>query len=226
MTEKATQTKKAQRDLDAILRRRLVAAMVEEFRFGALSDSDYGHDPEKLEDLHWAEGRGEEARGWAEDLGLEPPDRDEVRAEAMRALREECEKALREHEALVADLRARGSGEEEGLNRDLAVRLNESEARDDAMVVRYLDDIEEDDRWRLAHALGLAGETADALRAAGLPEEAVDRFVRAGLDVDGGEELVKAAECHRIDPDGLRAYLMERAKRSETSQLRERRIRS
>lgn len=188
-----------------ILQRRLVAAVADEYRFGAVCDLDYGGRPEKERELGGAEGRVEEVCAIARDLGLELAADAEVDELARAALRREYEGA---DDALAVLREAPTTAAAE----PHALYEAEERVRERGPVLRYLDDAEEDRRWREALERGLGGEAAEVLRAAGYPEEKVGRFVRAGLDTDAGTPTEEAAERHRLNAGDLHAYLEERAR--------------
>lgn len=203
-----------------ILEERLVAAVADEYRYGALSDQDYGYRPEKLVDEAHAEGRSEEIREIARDFHLELPAEGDVDERARAAVRQEYEGAA----DALADLVARtGGGGGPAAPADPEARADpydlfdaEGRVNHAEPVLRYLDDVEADRRWREAVARELEGEAAEVLRSAGYPKEKVERFVRAGLSVDAGEELAEAADRHAVSAGDLSTYLEERAGASAT----------
>lgn len=116
---------------DDVFRRRLIAAATDEYRFGALSDGDYGADVERLGEVACAQGRQEEIKGIAADLGLTLAD-DALEAEGRRALRADCERRLAEAAKKLEDT----AGPER-------LSCAQQDAYDEArMVLRYLDDCE------------------------------------------------------------------------------------
>ena len=150
-----------------ILERRLVAAVADEFRFGALSDADYGYRPEHLGDHAHAEGRASELRDAAQEFGIALPATSDVEKKARAVLREEYEQAARDHEELLGEVdevslemsvKTSGPGR---LSGDRQRLLEAEEAvRESGPILNYLNDMEEDARWREACASGPTGRTS------------------------------------------------------------------
>ena len=203
-----TQPEKKQRE---ILERRLVAAVADEFRYGALSDPDYGYHPERIPDHARAEGRAAEIRDLAGEIGLDLPANQEVERKAMVALRAEYGAAARRREELL-----REHGE---VFLEIPGRLPEAQRRlvdldeviqESGPVLTYLEDVEENARWHTAVERERSSVAAETLRAAGYPEAKVSAFARAALAVDEGTDLTTAAKDNNLNPNDLYTYLQER----------------
>ena len=146
-----------------IIKRRLVAAVADEFRFGALADPDYGYRPEHLGDHAHAEGRAAELRHAAEEFGIALPAINDVENEARAVLREEYEQAARAYEELLGEvgevsLETSGPGR---VSEDRQRLLEAEEAvRESGPILDYLNDMEEDARWHEACATATSGQTS------------------------------------------------------------------
>lgn len=121
------------------LEERLVAAVADEYRYGAICDLDYGGRPEKERELVGAEGRAKEIREIARDFRLELPAEADVDERARAAVRAEYEGAA----DALAELVARTAGGSGPAAADpYALFVAEQRVNDAEPVLRYLDDVE------------------------------------------------------------------------------------